>query len=114
MNSLGHYGNRLPRYFITIDKDIVFDYPKDIGLDEKSTYRWNCDVSKISDLLEEYIQCPNEKLFDDYPNDKWGLVDILLACDRRVGERRLKRLEKLTTNEKVRGIIEKRRKANDI
>lgn len=66
MNSLGHHGNRLPRYFITIDKEIVFDYPRDIALDKKYTYLWNNDIEKMSDLIEEYIQCPNEKLFDGF------------------------------------------------
>lgn len=109
MNSWGHYGDWLSRYFITIDKYIVFDYPKNMELDKKYIYLWDSDVHRISDLIEEYIQRPNEKLFDEFPNDKWGLVDILLACDRRVGKKHLQKLEERITNERVHLIIEKRR-----
>lgn len=108
MKSLGHYGSRLSRYFITVDKEIVFDYPKDMELDKKYIYLWNSDVDKISNLIEEYIQRPNEELFADFPDDKWGIVDILLACDRRVGKKRLQVLAERTRNAKVRSIIEKR------
>ena len=108
MKSLGHYGSRLSRYFITVDKEIIFDYPKDMELDKKYIYLWNSDVDKISNLIEEYIQRPKEELFEDFPNDKWGIVDILRACDRRVGKKRLQILAERTRNENVRFIIEKR------
>ena len=108
MNSWGHYGERLSRYFITVDKEIVFDYPKDIDLCEKYRYLWDSDVDEISDLIEEYIQRPNEKLFEPFPRDKWGLADILIACDRRVGKKRLKKLLEQMENDKVRLIVEKR------
>lgn len=108
MNSLGHHGNRLPRYFITIDKEIVFDYPRDIALDKKHTYLWDNDIDKMSDLIEEYIQCPNEKLFDGFFNDKWGMADILLACDRRIGKKRFQNLMQRTKSDKIKRIIEKR------
>ncbi|MBQ2882960.1 MAG: hypothetical protein IJE43_04190 [Alphaproteobacteria bacterium] len=108
MKSLGHYGSRWSRYFITGDKEIVFDYPKDMELDKKYIYLWNSDVDKISNLIEEYIQRPKDELFEDFPNDKWGIVDILRACDRRVGKKRLQILAERTRNENVRFIIEKR------
>lgn len=108
MKSLGHYGSRLSRYFITVDKEIVFDYPKDMELEKKYIYLWNSDVDKISNLIEEYIQRPKEELFEDFPNDKWGIVDILRSCDRRVGKKRLQILAERTRNENVRFIIEKR------
>ena len=108
MNSMGHYGDRLSRYFIIVDKEIVFDYPKDMDLHEKQVYLWDSDVDKISDLIEEYIQRPKEKLFEAFPKDKWGIVDILLASDRRVGKKRLKKLAEQTENDNVQLIVEKR------
>lgn len=110
MKSLGHYGSRLSRYFITVDKKIVFDYPKDMELDKKYIYLWNSEVDKISNLIEEYIQRPNEELLADFPNDEWGIVEILLACDRRVGKKRLQVLAERTRNAQVKSIIEKRGK----
>lgn len=110
MKSLGHYGSRLSSYFITVDKEIVFDYPKDMELDKKYIYLWNSEVDKISNLIEEYIQRPNEELLADFPNDEWGIVEILLACDRRVGKKRLQVLAERTRNAKVKSIIEKRGK----
>ena len=79
-------------------------------LDKKYIYLWNSDVDKISNLIEEYIQRPNEELLADFPNDEWGNVDILLACDRRVGKKRLQVLAERTRNAKVKSIIEKRGK----
>ena len=46
----GYHSYKLPRYFITIDKEIVFDYPKDF--DTKKSYKsnvypWITDISEI-------------------------------------------------------------------
>lgn len=38
----------------------------------------------------------------------WGIVDILRACDRRIGKKRLQILLEGTRSEKVRFIIKKR------
>ena len=81
----------LPRYWITIGKDIVFDYPKQFINNEKSTkYPYITQISDISDLIREYIDCPvallPEKKFE---NDLWGLTDIFKAVDKRLGKERL-------------------------
>lgn len=112
MRSLNHYGRRMPRYFITIGKDIIFDYPKDMNLERKRKSLWASDADEISDLIEEYIQRPRDALLAEFPNDEWELTDILLACDRRMGKRRLEVLAKRTKNEKVQEIISKRRVGN--
>ncbi len=86
----------LPRYWITLDKNIIWDYPKQF-IDKKlkndgviKTYPYNTDISEISDLIEEYIQMDKEELFQKhFENDLWGLVNILKAADRRIGIRRL-------------------------
>ena len=54
-NSKGHYRDCLPRYFITVDKDIIFDYPKDMELMEKYISLNFSAVDKISNLIEEYM-----------------------------------------------------------
>ena len=107
----GYHGAKLPRYFITIDKEIVFDYPKDFDTTWKygrNSYPWDADISEISNVIEEYIQCPEAELTKKFENDRWGLTDILRVCDRRIGKRRLQELRSATTNEILLKIINKR------
>lgn len=107
----GWHGNKLPRYFITVDKNIVFDYPKDFDTTEKygfNSYPWDMDISEISDIIEEYIQSSKSKLLNEFDNDKWGITDILRVCDRRIGRRRLLEMKNTIDNEILLGIIERR------
>ena len=107
----GYHGSKLPRYFITIDKEIVFDYPKDFDTSEKygfNSYPWDTDISAISDIIEEYIQCPDTELMNRLEKDKWGITDILRVCDRRIGKRRLKDLREKVTNEVLLKVIDRR------
>ena len=107
----GYHGSKLPRYFITIDKEIVFDYPKDFDTSEKygfNSYPWDTDISAISDIIEEYIQCPDTELMNRFEKDKWGITDILRVCDRRIGKRRLKDLREKVTNEVLLKVIDRR------
>lgn len=57
-------GTDLPRYWITLDKEIIFDYPKDIPIIDNGhgTYPYVTDVSDISDLIREYIDTPVSEL----------------------------------------------------
>ena len=107
----GWHGSKLPRYFITVDKKIVFDYPKDFDTTEKygyNSYPWDGDVSEISNMIEEYIQCPEPELMRDFENDHWGITDIFRVCDRRIGKRRLLEMKGNITNEVLLDIIQKR------
>lgn len=107
----GWHGNKLPRYFITIDKEIVFDYPKDFDTTKKygfNSYPWDTDISGISNVIEEYIQSPKDKISKEFSNDKWGITEILRVCDRRIGKRRLRQLIDSTSNEVLLKIIHKR------
>ena len=107
----GWHGNKLPRCFITIDKEIVFDYPKDFDTTKKygfNSYTWDTDISGISNVIEKYIQSPKESILKEFSNDKWGITDILRVCDRRIGKRRLRQLIDSTSNEVLLKIIHKR------
>ena len=107
----GRHTYKLPRYFITINQEIVFDYPKDFDTKKsynETVYPWITDIGAISDVIEEYIQCPKSKLMNNFRNDKWGLTDILRVCDRRIGKRKLLELQSSTTNELLLGIIKRR------
>lgn len=107
----GCHGNKLPRYFITIGKDIVFDYPKEFDTTYRygfNSYPWDTDISEISDLIEEYIQRSEKEIMNPFENDQWGLTDILRVCDRRVGKRRLQKIKEFTSDERILQIINKR------
>ena len=107
----GHHGNKLPRYFITVGKEIVFDYPKNFDTTEKygfNSYPWDTDISEISDVIEEYIQRPEAELMNGFESDQWGITEILRVCDRRIGKRRLHELKAASTNEILLEIISRR------
>jgi hypothetical protein len=115
------YGNtNLPRYWITLGKETLWDYPGDF-VKECGTknyvdkiihvYPYNSDVPDISDLLREYIETPKEIIYEKhFENDKWGLVNILKSADRRIGKRRLEELKSKTRNIAANKIIEERLK----
>ena len=73
-----------------------------------NSYPWDCDISDISDVIEAYIECPENELMQPFTDDKWGITDILRACDRRIGKQRLIQMHDETENAVVREIIEKR------
>ncbi|MBR1737524.1 MAG: hypothetical protein IJ736_11005 [Firmicutes bacterium] len=120
MNS--QYGSTdLPRYWMTLGNEIIFDYPKQfVCEDEKgnciknlngdrSYYPYTNDITEISNLIREYIDTPKEDVFlKHFENDHWGLINILKAADRRFGKRRLEILKKRTKNNAARKIIEYR------
>ncbi|GKX54277.1 hypothetical protein SOASR030_03890 [Leminorella grimontii] len=110
----------LPRYWITLGKEIIWDYPKDFVTEEglikncagevTQYYPYLSGVADISNLIREYIDTPKEQLLDkQFMNDKWGLVNILRAADRRIGARRLDDLKRKTHNVATIKVIMRRR-----
>ena len=116
------YGStELPRYWISLGKEIIFDYPKQfVCFDnghcfiknlkgKKMRYPYQTDISDISDLIREYIDMPRSELLSKhFENDCWGLINIFRAADRRLGKRRLEALKRKTGNQAARIIIQKR------
>jgi hypothetical protein len=107
-NAIG--STRFPRYWMTLNKEIIFDYPSHfMNMIDHNAKWWektgenisvgNCypyeehGVSEISKLIRDYIERPKELLFQSFENDKWGLTDIFRVADRRVGKGRLKEIE---------------------
>lgn len=107
----GWHGNKLPRYFITIGKEVIWDYPKQFDTTEKygvTSYPWDTDISDISNLIEAYIQRPFSELMNKFEDDKWGITEILRVCDRRIGKRRLIELKDTVTDTRLLEIIGRR------
>ena len=110
------YGSTdLPRYWITLGEETIWDYPGQFvradGIvrnlsGDKQFYPYKTDISSISDLIRAYIDTPVEQLLSQvFTQDHWGLVNILRAADRRIGQRRLELLRKKTSNAAARKII---------
>lgn len=110
-----------PRYWITIGKEIIFDYPKNFVdksghvihhnefVSQEADYPYYSDASLISNLIRDYIDTPaSEVLTRRFENDYWGLTDIFRAADRRFGQRRLKVLQDSIKNQSAQKILKLR------
>ncbi len=84
------YGSTdLGRYWITLGREIIWDYPKDFA-GAKRKYPYTTDIAAISELVREYVDTPVEALLRKrFDQDMWGLTAILKAADRRLGRERL-------------------------
>ena len=105
----------LPRYWISLGKEIIWDYPKDfIGKPSPERtpphfYPYGTDVPDISKLIREYIDTPKNDLIDKvFANDHWGFINILRAADRRIGKRQFDKLRKKIKNKAAIKVLKKR------
>ena len=115
----------LPRYWITLGKEIIFDYPKqflekklsDYGRNKprpkyqtvERMYPYTTDIDTISNIIRDYIDSPLDTLLSlNFEFDNWGLTDILKAADRRIGKTKLSEHFRDTDNETIRKIMKAR------
>jgi len=77
------------RYWITLGKEIIWDVPKDFPEEcAKGTY--NTVASEITRVIRAYLDLPRgEVMTKVFADDRWGLIDIFRAADRRLGTKRL-------------------------
>lgn len=109
----------MPRYWITLGKEIIFDYPKQFindklldseGMTVKNMYPYITDISSISDILRAYIDTPVDDLLTYiFEQDLWGLTDILKASDRRIGKKKLLEHFVETEKESVKKVLQARK-----
>lgn len=97
----------IPRYWITLGKDIIFDYPKDFPK-ANASYPYLTDVSSISKLIRDYINTPVDDLLNKEFDDPWGIVEIFLAADKRIGQRRFRALREKLGSSAAKLVLEKR------
>jgi len=105
-------GTGIPRYWITLGKEIIWDYPKQfvsLGyLERQLPHKWPyaTDISEISCLIREYLDTPRSQILSKpFENDLWGIVNILRAADRRVGNRQWDKLERCANSEAVTKVV---------
>ena len=91
---------QIPRYFITLDKQIIFDFPKQSTLADKHLLYEH--IPNISTLIQSYADSSKEGLMERvFENDVYGLTDILKASDRRIGKRQLTKMQQLFSKDSV-------------
>jgi hypothetical protein len=96
----------IPRCYITIGKEIIWDFPRDFPSACVDSYSACGECLPITTILREWTDTSSDDLLAFAPPaDRWGLAEILLAVDRRMGQKRLCRLYAKTKNEKVKAII---------
>lgn len=98
-----------PRYWVQLDKNILFDFPKEFI---KKPGFWDItydqNIVDISRMLGEYLNTGTSDLLTKDFGDRWGLMDFILAADKRIGSRRILPLAKRVSNPKAHLILEKR------
>lgn len=98
---IGEHGNTIPRFYISINRNICWDFPKYYDTKPESFHGWASEMD-FSQVIRNYIDCPVEKILgmkteigkftygspfmEQAEND---LIQILIAADRRLGKEKL-------------------------
>lgn len=99
---------QIPRFWITLGKDIVFDIPRQAE-ELQSDWAW-AGIGCINYSIREYIDSPLKGLLEKsfLPHDNYGVTDVLKAADRRIGKAKLLEWSKEHPEDAVQKIIVKR------
>lgn len=84
----GHVDTVCPRYFLMLNGEIIWDWPRDYmaALNSEKIYLvYRESASDISDLIAEYLNADRKTTLG--LRDEWGILDIFRAADRRIGRR---------------------------
>lgn len=104
----------IPRFWITLgrgaEQQVIFDYPHcETDIQERQKIQWLNHMDVFSELIDEYINTSQSELIcAEWNMDKYHLADILKACDRRIGLRRLEELTGRLKNEQALVIVQRR------
>jgi hypothetical protein len=98
MRTKGYARNSIPRFYLKMGKEIVWDYPKDFPVKGIDYGLWAGD-NGICELVREYIDTPVvELLGKDFDSETkvyrdvsvfYGLTDLFKVADRRLGKRKI-------------------------
>lgn len=104
----GRGGPSIGRYWIRLNGEIVWEAPKRVS-EKLELQEPDSSASEITEILREYIDTSSDEILKrDFPSDRWGVVEMLRAADRRIGKRRLPELLKRTSLDGAKKIIEAR------
>ena len=109
----------IPRYWITKEKEIIWDYPRnELAVKPRGKVYpklFTHTGTVIGHLLREYIDTPIDNLLEkDFKEDVCGLTEILKACDRRIGKRKLPLLMLRLTNDQAISIVQERLNSREL
>ena len=92
----------VPRFWITLGKDIVWDFPVMFLEHEtlctcghcstiRNAYAFSGNYTWVAETIRAYLDTPKEQLLTaSFEDDKYGFTDILRAVDRRIGQEKRK------------------------
>ena len=117
-----HWNLDEPRHWITLGKEIIWDFPGPFMRAEpprgrrivywEDAYGWgggNGQSSVVATLLHQYLERDRGRLFEPFENDHWELGDILRGADRRIGHKKLVEWsERLGQGSPARIVVERR------
>lgn len=108
-----HFSFNSPRYWLVLDKEIIFDFPGQFfrkGSPDTRIEFLDEEGGLISSLLQCYVELPRDQLLTgELPRDRWGVADILRAADRRIGKNKLQmKFQEAAEDSAVKKIIMKR------
>lgn len=95
----------VPRYYITVDKKIIFDYPKNFPVEAEVLH--DRYVQEISSLIREYIDTPLKDVLSKPFHDPLKITDLFKCVDRRLGRQKLNKWSE-GKSELVKQILAKR------
>lgn len=119
--------NSVPRFYLKMGKEIIWDFPKDFELTNSPFYYW-ADNNNIVELVRDYIDTPLDLLlskefkletnefYSDIPGTKkqekitinYKLTELFKAADRRLGKEKIKNWALTISNPAVDRIIQAR------
>ena len=102
---IGSFGNEIPRWWITINGEIIWDFPKHYSQED-----WYYEDLDISQRLDTYINSPSDdiNMLIDLTEDQFDLIHLLLTCDKRIGKRRLSKMREMESFQQFINIIDQR------
>lgn len=119
--------NSIPRFYLKMGKEIIWDFPIDFDLAKSPFYYW-AGNNNIVELVREYIDTPPDQLlnkefkletnefYSEIPGTRkkeqiiinYKLTDLFKAADRRLGKEKIKNWALTLSNPAVDRIIQAR------
>ncbi len=96
------------RWWVTLGKEVIWDVPRDFP-DERAKGTYNSFASEVTHIIRSYLDTSRAELLTrEFPDDRWSVVEIFRAADRRIGHQRLVELSEGFRSPAALRIVEER------